>query len=105
MAAQDSFTGLLVFALYCLVPFALVMGLVATNYPRLLTTRPGVPKVEYKGSGMKAGSRMKALTKRDMRRFFTSLIYLMNTGIGLIFMLVLPVLLLVDPGSLTVLIA
>jgi ABC-2 type transport system permease protein len=104
-AAQGSFTGLLVFALYCLVPFALVMGLVAINYPRLLTTQHGAPRVAYKGGGMKAGSRMKALTVRDMQRFFTSPIYLMNTGIGLIFMLALPVLLLADPGSLTALTA
>ena len=101
--AEGKAASFLLFALFCLAPFALVMWLVSLNYVKVLSTRHGAPKLVYRGGGMAVGGRMRALVKKEMRRFFTSPVYLMNTGIGLLFMLGLPIYLLFDKNALALL--
>ena len=98
--AEGSVPSLLLFALFCVLPFALVMLLVAANYRRVLTTRRGAPKIAYTGGGLKANSLMQALTIKEVRRFFASPIYMLNTGISLLFMLGLPIYLAIDKSAL-----
>lgn len=91
--------SLLAFAACCLIPFVLLMALVSSNYLSILTTRRGAQKIAYHGGGIKASSLPKALVRKELTRFFTSPVYLMNTGIGLFFMLALPLFLLFDKGG------
>ena len=101
--AQPSLMSLLLYSLCCLVPFALVLLIVKANYVKVLTTRRGAPKLAYKGGGMKEGSLMKALITKELRRFFSSPVYIMNSAIGLVFMVALPFILLFDQGTLVML--
>ena len=96
--AEGQVRSILIFLLYCLVPFVLVMALVSANYRRVLTTHRGAPRIAYKGGGLTPTSQMQALIQKEMRRFFGSPTYLMNTGISLLFMLGLPIYLAVDGG-------
>lgn len=84
---QQSVISLLVFAAFCLIPFGLVMLVIASNYNKVLTTVRGGPKVLYKGGGIRQGSLMGALTKKELRRFFSSPIYMLNSAITLVMML------------------
>ena len=84
---RQSAISLLVFAAFCLIPFGLVMLVIASNYNKVLTTVRGGPKVLYKGGGIRQGSLMGALTKKELRRFFSSPIYMLNSAITLVMML------------------
>ena len=101
--AEGKLQSLLLFALFCILPFALVMALVAANYRQVLTTRRGAPRIAYKGGGLKANSLMQALTIKEVRRFFASPIYMLNAGISLLFMLGLPIYLAIDKNVLSML--
>lgn len=98
--AEGKLPSLLLFALFCILPFALVMALVAANYRQVLTTRRGTPKIAYKGGGLKASSLMQALTIKEVRRFFSSPMYMLNAGFSLLFMLGLPIYLAIDKNVL-----
>ncbi|NLW21608.1 MAG: hypothetical protein GXY84_09640 [Clostridiales bacterium] len=102
-AAYGKLGSWLLFALACLLPFGLVMWLVAWRYLQVLTTQRGAPRVLYRGGGMKAGGLMKALVQKEARRFFASPVYLMNSAITLLLMLALPVWLLLDRSILALL--
>lgn len=83
---QQSAISLLVFAAFCLIPFALVMLVVASNYNKVLTTVRGGPRVLYTGGGIGQGSLMGALTKKELRGFFSSAGYMLNAAFGLAMM-------------------
>lgn len=99
--AHGTLSSLLWFAVFCIVPFVLLMAVMSTNYTKTLTTKRGAPRIAYKGGQMREGSPMKALIVKETRLFFAKPIYLMNTGIYLLFMLGLPLYLLFDRSVLT----
>lgn len=92
--------SLMLYALFCLLPFMLSAFLTALGYQNTLTAARGAAKQEYKGGGMQAHGQFKALTLKEMKRFLGSPVYLMNAGIGLVFMLGLPLYLLFDSAAL-----
>ena len=97
--AHASPGSLLLFAACALLPFLALMSVLSRRYIRLLTTRRGAAKIQYRGGGMKAGSLMTGLVTKELRRFFSSPIYIMNSAFGLFMMIALPFLVLFDKGG------
>ena len=80
---------LLYFALYCLIPFAILYAVLSKSFIKIITSKKTAYKVEYKEKEMKAGTAGSALVKKELSRFFSLPTYILNSGIGAILMLVL----------------
>ncbi len=93
-----SVVSLLLFALCCVIPFALVYALISGRYLKMLTEKRGERKIAYVSKELKAGRPFGALVGREIKRFTSSATYMMNASLGLIFMPVFPFLLLFNPG-------
>lgn len=103
--AQGSLPSLALFALTAILPLLVTLYIVSGSYLRILTMKRGAPKAVYTGGPMKQGSLKAALLRKELLRFFTCPAYMLNSGLGLVFMLALPVLLLFSRGILDQLMA
>jgi len=97
---EGSLTQLLIFAACCIVPFALVYFLLSRSFIRIVTTKVGAKRMEYKGGSLKESSVVWSLTKKDLTRFFNSSTYMLNCGLGLVFSLILGIATLVSGNAL-----
>ena len=86
---NGSFLSMLIFALFCLLPFAAACAIIAKNFIKIATTEKGARKIEYRGGAMKTGSRFSFLVGVELRRLGSSNMYMMNSAIGLVFLLLL----------------
>ena len=77
-----SFTGMVI------VLFAVVYFIINRSFLRITTANPGAAKVKYRKGTMKAGSADGALFRKELKRFAGSSTYMMNCGLGIIFMIV-----------------
>lgn len=79
---------LVMFCLLSLIPVLLAAWLFAKNYQKVLTgLRSHGKRPAYRLGRMQASGRRKALLRKEAARYFGTPIYLFNTGIGLILML------------------
>lgn len=87
--ARPSLPGLLAVAAVCLLPFLAVAWLFSRFYKRLLTWQLGQKtRRNYKLSRLSAQKPLAALFKKEARRFFGTPIYLLNSGMGVLMVLV-----------------
>ncbi len=91
--------SLLIFALCALAPAAAAFALLSRRYLAVLTSRRGVPRAAAPKTPEKARSPRGALVMKELRRFVSAPEYMLNSGIGLLFMPALPLVLLLDPGT------
>ena len=93
--ANGDVLSLGVFALYAITPFALMYWLLERNFLRIVNTRAGVPKARYRAKDIKAGGAYAALVKKELGRFTSSAMYMLNAGVGLVLMVGFAVMLVV----------
>ena len=105
MAAQGDPVAFLIFAAMVLGLFALVCLVLSRTYLRLVTANRGEAKKAYKERRAKAGSAGSALFRKELRRFLGSPNYMLNCGLGVVFMLVGAVALLIKGGDIVGLLA
>lgn len=98
--SQASLVSVALVALWCLLPFLAVTALISLNYQRILTTRRGCIRVQYKARPLKQSGQTLALIKKELCVLTSSPMYMLNNGVGLILMLALPVFVIVSPGTL-----
>jgi ABC-2 type transport system permease protein len=84
----------------CLVPFALAYWLLSATFIRTATQKRGFAKIKYVDRGQKASSVNAALYRRELSRFTSSSGYLINAGLGAVFMVAAAVLLALKRGTL-----
>lgn len=87
--AGGNFGSYLLFALCALVPFALAFYFISRNFIRITTSKTAAPKIKYKEKALKAGNAKTALLKKELKRFFSSTGYMLNSGMGTILMIIL----------------
>lgn len=97
---EGNLTQLLIFAACCVAPFALVYFVLSRSFIRIVTTKVGAKRTEYKGGALKESSVIWSLAKKDMTRFFNSSTYMLNCGLGLVFSLILAIATLVSGNAL-----
>lgn len=90
-SAADLFWSLLV----TLLPFAAVYWVLSRSFIRIVTTRRGQRKIRYEEKTLKTASADAALLQREFRHLGASPTYLLNSGLGLLFLLVAAVLLVI----------
>lgn len=88
-------------ALVCVAVSALTYLLISKKYMVLAISNVGTKKIKYKMVKSDARSPILALTAKELRKFFTSAVYMLNSGIGLIFTVIIAVVILVKRTMLT----
>ncbi len=85
----------LIFVLISIALFLACVYVLSISFIKIATSNKGAAKKVYKEKEAKAQSAFAALLKREWKRFISTPIYLMNCGLGLIFLVAADVLLLI----------
>lgn len=89
--AGSSLISLAVTLAVCLIPLLLTWALLSRSFVRIATRRRGAPKVHYRAGSLRTSSLRRALLGRELRRLAASPVYMMNSGIGVILLLIMTV--------------
>ncbi len=98
-AAQGNVLSMLIFTGIIGVLFAAVYSVLHRSFLHLATTNPGDKKTKYVARKGELRSVSAALLAKEFRRFFGSVNYMLNCGLGIVFMVAAGVLLLVERES------
>ena len=89
--ASESLWQTLLFCLSMLLPFALTCYILSSTFHKVVTRERGGRKVQGKAKAQKATSLTKALLRKDLKLLSVSSGYLLNAGMGLLFVAALAV--------------
>ena len=93
--AEENISSLVLFLLSAIVPFAIVYAVLAHNFIKITTTKKGLTRIKYKEQPLKVGSAKSALLKKELNRFYTSPMYILNASLGVVFTLAFAVALII----------
>ncbi|MCI8590007.1 MAG: ABC transporter permease [Clostridiales bacterium] len=83
----------LLFACSCLIPFGLVYLILSKSFVSIATANRGERKKKYIAKKMNRGSSLAALTRKELSRFFSMPMYILNSSMGTLFQIIAMVLL------------
>ena len=86
-AAEGNASSLLIFAAAVLLVLALTLFLISRSFLKIATSTAVSAKVKYKGESGKVKTPKAALLSREAKRFLSSPNYMLNCGLGTVFML------------------
>ncbi|MDO4155026.1 MAG: hypothetical protein Q4E21_09310 [Clostridia bacterium] len=98
--AEGDFLSMLIFTGIMAALFVLVYLVLARSFLHLATANRGTAKKKYKEKTAKRGTADSALLQKEFRRFLSSSIYMLNCGLGIVFMLIAAVALLIKGAAL-----
>ncbi len=88
LAANGDVKSMLIFTVIVVAVLFAVLSIMSRTFLKIVIINKGNAKKAYKGNREKSGNLKKALLKKEMRRFLSSPIYMLNCGMGSIMMLV-----------------
>lgn len=94
-AANGNLLSMVIFLACCSAPFFIVWTLLSKSFISLATGVRGVKKTKYRRKSLKASKSSAALLKKELRRFFSSALYVLNAAIGNIFIIIGAVMLII----------
>ena len=86
---EGNILSLVIFALCAIIPFAIVYVILSKSFIRIATSKRGANKIKYKEEALKVSSARGALIKKELRHFVSSPMYMLNSALGIIFILIL----------------
>lgn len=86
--ANADILHLILVALMCIVPFAIIYLFLSATFIKLVTRKKGVAKKQYQAKSMKVSGIKTTLLSRELKHFINSPTYMLNTGMGIIFMVI-----------------
>lgn len=89
---EGNFLAGLGFVALCVALCGIVMFFLSRSYIRIMTTKRAGVRYEYREKAAHVRGRMSALVRRELGRFTSSASYMMNAGVGLLFIPVIGVL-------------
>ena len=95
LAAQGNALSMLIFTAIIAVLFAVVYLILHRSFFKLATENKGTAKVQYVEKQARAASAGNALLRKEFCRFLQSPNYMLNCGLGIVFMLIAAVALLI----------
>lgn len=90
-AADGSLLHLFYYLLFMGVPFALLVWILSKTFLSLATKKAGGTKTVYRATVVKASSQTKALLNNEFRRIGSSAAYMLNAGMGLLFLVIIAI--------------
>lgn len=91
MGASGNLLYFGIFLLFIVLCVAVVYTVLSRSYLRILMEKKGEAKKVYREKTMKKGSVRQALLWKEWKRFSTSAAYMLNCGLGIVFLLVVAV--------------
>ena len=95
LAAEGDFVAFLIFTAMVLAVFAAVYFVLEKSYIKIATANKGEAKKVYKERASKAGTVSGALIRKEAKHFFASPNYMLNCGLGIVFMAIAAVFVLI----------
>lgn len=83
--SDANIVNLFMFILCAVIPFAVVYAILSANFIRTATMKHGFAKIKYTEKSLKVGSVKTALLKKELKRFSSSAVYITNSALGDIF--------------------
>ena len=99
LAADGNVLSMLIFTAMVGALFGVTYYVLSRSFLRIVTTNRSEKKREYKATVAKAASVKNALYRRESRRFTASATYMLNCGLGLLFMLAAAVAAVIKAGA------
>lgn len=97
--ANGSLLSLLWFGLCAIIPAVITLFVLDKTFIRITTTKKALNKIKYKGNKTKSNGVSLALLKKELGRFFSSVSYILNAGIGTIMTLVMSIILAISASD------
>lgn len=88
LAVQGDVSAFLIFTGIMLILFALVYVALSRSFLHIATAKRGAAKVQYREKTQRAVSPDRALLKKEFSHFWKSPLYMLNCGMGCVFLLV-----------------
>ncbi len=101
LAAEGNPVSLLIITAIALVLFGVVYLVLAGSYMKIITTNKGETKVKYKEQQIAVRSVDRALLGKEFRRFLGSSNYMLNCGLGIVFMIIAAIVLIIKAETVT----
>lgn len=93
----------LIMIFICVISAIIAYYIISTRYIKIVTDVRGTKKAVYKEKKLKTKSALYALTVKDIRHFFSSPIYVLNGGLGLLMGILLSVFAFIESDFITLL--
>jgi len=87
------------FAAFSIAMTAGIWCLLSRSFIKLATSSGAQTKTEYKKTALRSSGTMKALVRRELSRFTSSANYMLNCGLGAVFLPALGILMLIKGGA------
>ena len=89
LAIQNgSVVSLLIYLICMIAPFVLMVVLLSANFVRIATTNRGAIKIKYTEKALKVSGVRTAFVKKELHHFLANPMYILNSSLGGVFMVV-----------------
>lgn len=95
-AVMGDMMATLLLVIWTVVPFAITYFILSKAFLRITTANRGEKKIKYVKKELKTSSAVFALVKKELRRFVSLPMYMMNSGLGILFHIIIAVVLVVN---------
>ena len=92
---EGSLLSLFIFVVCAVAPFVIALFILSANFVKIATTNRGAFKVKYKEKALKVSGVRSAFIKKELLHFWSNPMYILNSAIGVVFMLIGAILFLV----------
>jgi ABC-2 type transport system permease protein len=103
--AEPNALQLVLSVLIMLLPFVLMYYLLTVTFIRVATAKRGTAKLKYEEKAMHSSTLSSALFNREMKHLLSSPVYILNAGLGVIFIVVAAVALVIKKDTILALAA
>lgn len=87
--------SMLIFVICTVAPFVIALLILSVNFIRIVTTNRGAVKIQYTEKTLKVSSIRNAFVIKELRHFLSNPMYILNSSLGALLMLVLAVVLVI----------
>ena len=99
--ADGNAMSFLIFAVCAIIPFAIMYFLLSISFVKITTTKRGAKRVVYHEKETHAAGAKTALLRRELKHYWSSPMYIMNTSLGAVCAIALAAVLAVKPSLIT----
>ncbi len=86
--AEGNILCMLIFVICAVAPFILALLILSANFIKIATSNRGAVKIKYTEKTLKATGVRMAFVKKELRHFLSNPMYIMNSALGVVFMLI-----------------